>query len=164
VLVDREIERLVRLARGDGHGVARGADGLARVPEDPHRRGVEVPRLVIVAGVARRFFEQLEGARLAAELRLRQRGVRRRVRVARQRRFAARIESLALRELERLRILRARQRELVARGADVAEVQTAGELRLEAARAGELLLHLRELEVGGETRLLRGQRQREKRE
>jgi hypothetical protein len=46
-----------------------------------------------------------------------------------------------------------RERTLVARRAQIAEVEAAGELRLEIVRARELQLHLRDLEIGRDARL-----------
>src|ERR1051326_1630785 len=73
---------------------------------------------------------------------------------------APRLEALARRRVGGLRVLRRREGVLVARQAEVAEVQARGELRDEAGRRGELALHLRDLEVGGDAGLLGGKEEK----
>src|SRR5206468_4156344 len=100
---------------------------------------------------------EIERARVVAELPRRKRGVRRRRRISRHARSASRVEPLLRRDVGGLRVLRARECVLIARDAEIAEVEVAGELREKVLRARDLLLHLLDLEVAGDARLLGGE-------
>src|SRR5262249_3685096 len=86
------------------------------------------------------------------ELRLGQRGVRRRRRVARQIGRSPRIATLHPGDVQGLRVFGAGERRLVPNQPEVAEVQVPGELRQKIAGVLNLTLHLLQLEVGGKAR------------